>query len=274
MEINKIKEVMNQIGESIIIVENEEITIKDFYEQKIPDRKDKEKENQYEKFCYFVPNLLLRGEKGKKEINGKKYYISNILAENLLVLGIDNEFWSNEKYLFNLVKKSHYKVRWKNPVGKILKQSKEIFENDNKNLDLYLMDANSYFKYFRNNRNRDGYFQCDYRNIKFVGYKTRDLALSIYLDSVLAVDIHLKRVPHKLGFTKLSDLPEAIWVRKSISNSDYKKIAKFYIHLAHQLGITPHRFDRYIWNFASEICKEKNPLCNQCKVKNCPDRLI
>jgi len=49
-------------------------------------------------------------------------------------------------------------------------------------------------------------------------------------------------------------------------------MVKFYLHLAYQLGMTPHSFDGYIWNFTSEICKEKNPSCSYCQVNKFSDR--
>ncbi len=274
MKIKDVKEIVEQIGNSIFIEDDEEITIKDYLQQNLNERNRFRKEESYEKFCYFAPNLLLRAEAGKIETSEGKKYISDILAEKLLSLDIDDKRWENSDFLHSLVKKSHFKIRFSNPSGKILKEAKEIFDDDyNREFNIYLEKANNFFMKYTNQQKVRNYFFCEFKNIYGVGFKTRDLGLSVYLDSVMAIDRHLKRVPHMLGMTQLSDLQIDIWnPDRNISNNDYPKIADFYIRIAYKLNITPYQFDRYFWNFASEICKKDTPNCNFCLIKKCPIR--
>lgn len=91
-------------------------------------------------------------------------------------------------------------------------------------------------------------------NIPGVGWKTADVVLSMYGKPTIGVDTHISRVSVRLGFTKTRRYEEVRLKLMRLYNPDeYYKV--------HLLLILLGR--RY--------CKARNPLCNQCPVKDlCP----
>ncbi len=86
-----------------------------------------------------------------------------------------------------------------------------------------------------------------------VGRKTTNVVLStLYNEPYLAVDTHVDRVAKRLGFAKLND--SVLTVEKKLT----KLISKDRINRTHHQLLL---FGRY-------YCKSKNPLCENCKLKD------
>ena len=86
-----------------------------------------------------------------------------------------------------------------------------------------------------------------------VGRKTTNVVLStLYNEPYLAVDTHVDRVAKRLGFAKLND--NVLTVEKKLT----KLIPKDRINRTHHQLLL---FGRY-------YCKSKNPLCENCKLKD------
>lgn len=86
-----------------------------------------------------------------------------------------------------------------------------------------------------------------------VGRKTTNVVLStLYNEPYLAVDTHVDRVAKRLGFAKLND--SVLTVEKKLT----KLIPKDRINRTHHQLLL---FGRY-------YCKSKNPLCENCKLKD------
>ena len=86
-----------------------------------------------------------------------------------------------------------------------------------------------------------------------VGNKTANVVRAeIFKLPEIAVDTHILRISKRLGFAVEGDDPDSVEkkLRKSFDKKDY-------IKLHHQL----------IW-FGRLYCKAKNPLCDNCKLKN------
>ena len=86
-----------------------------------------------------------------------------------------------------------------------------------------------------------------------VGRKTTNLVLStIYNEPYIAVDTHVTRVSKRLGIAKRND--DVLTIEKKLNKAFPKeKLSR----LHHQLVL----FGRY-------YCKAKNPLCENCKLKD------
>ena len=86
-----------------------------------------------------------------------------------------------------------------------------------------------------------------------VGRKTINVVLStLYNEPYLAVDTHVDRVAKRLGFARLND--NVLTVEKKLT----KLIPKDRINRTHHQLLL---FGRY-------YCKSKNPLCENCKLKD------
>ena len=91
-------------------------------------------------------------------------------------------------------------------------------------------------------------------NIPGVGWKTADVVLSMYGKPTIGVDTHISRVSLRLGFTKTRRYEE---VRRKLMEL-YDPDEYYKVHLL--LILLGRRY-----------CKARNPLCNQCPVKDlCP----
>ena len=86
-----------------------------------------------------------------------------------------------------------------------------------------------------------------------VGRKTTNLVLSeLYNEPYIAVDTHVTRVAKRLGLANIND--DVV----TIENKLYKIVPKSRLNKTHHQLVL---FGRY-------YCKAKNPLCNDCKLKN------
>lgn len=86
-----------------------------------------------------------------------------------------------------------------------------------------------------------------------VGRKTTNLVLSeLYNEPYIAVDTHIMRVTKRLGIASTSDDV------MTIENKLYKIIPRDRLNKTHHQLVL---FGRY-------YCKAKNPLCDECKLKN------
>ena len=86
-----------------------------------------------------------------------------------------------------------------------------------------------------------------------VGRKTTNVVLSnLYDVPCIAVDTHVSRVSKRLGIARGND--DVLTIEKKL-NKKFPKNALSRLH--HQLVL----FGRY-------YCKSKNPLCNNCELKN------
>ena len=86
-----------------------------------------------------------------------------------------------------------------------------------------------------------------------VGRKTTNLVLSeLYNEPYIAVDTHIMRVTKRLGIANIND--DVL----TIENKLYEVIPRNRLNKTHHQLVL---FGRY-------YCKAKNPLCNECKLKN------
>ena len=90
-------------------------------------------------------------------------------------------------------------------------------------------------------------------NLNGVGRKTTNVVLSnLYDEPCIAVDTHVSRVSKRLGIAKKND--DVLTIEKKL-NKKFPKEKLSRLH--HQLVL----FGRY-------YCKAKNPLCENCELKN------
>ena len=278
MEIDITKGIIEQIGESYFYDNEKMIKIVDFVnEQEEINKEQLSQLDSYKNFCRFASCLLIRNQSGTYKEKGINYYKSDDLEEKLNALDINDNKWNDEKFLKRIVKESKINYeRFNESSGEILIQAKEIFnENYNRNFSIYINEANSYFEKFKDKPLPKRYFLDQFIGINGIGYKTRDLGLSTLITNVISIDRHLMRIPYHLKINKTSTISEKKWKEKSPGSKKYYfEFAKFLLDLSHQIGITPYRFDRLLWKFATEVCTKNNPRCENCAVKKCEKRNV
>ena len=213
MEIDSVKEILDEIGVSYFYENGEKIRIIDFVNENEKIQKQAlDKMNSYQKFCRFVSSILIRNQKGTFKEGEKKYYKSDILEDKLLNLNINDKLWKDKEYLEKLVRESRINYgRFKESAGDILFQAKQIFNQEfNQEFSPYIKQAKAFFQQYQNENVPTRYFGDNFITISGVKYKTRDLGLSTLINSVISIDQHLMRIPLLLDIYKLSNIPEEI----------------------------------------------------------------
>ncbi len=109
----------------------------------------------------------------------------------------------------------------------------------------------------------------EFLSIRGVGFKTRDLALSILCDRFVAMDVHVVRVISRTGLLLhgygIADISTDV-----SKESGYMFFHALVLKLARQTGwptstsgYSPGEIDRMIWNFGRAMCGDK-PKCKLC----------
>jgi len=276
MELDDVKKLIEQIGISFFIEDKNKIKVIDYVNEREEfNKKNLAKLDSYEKFCKFVSCLLIRNQSGTYEKDDQTFYKSSDLEGKLIALSRFNEKWDDEDFLEKIVEESkiNYK-RFRESASEILIQVKEIYEEKYKgDFSIYIKEAQTYFDKFKDKPLPKRYLLDQFVGINGIGNKTRDLGLSTLISNVISIDRHLMRIPHLLKISELSIIPEKKWEANSPgSKNNYFEFAKFLLNLSHQINITPYRFDRLFWIFATKVCIKKNPHCENCYVENCEKR--
>lgn len=206
-----------------------------------------------------------------------KIEIFNSFASALLERSIRGESYTKRIRLMNEKWKSYGDITEEN-VKEILKEGGYRFPSAGVEVILKLKKLTEknfvwvdYFKEAEDNY-ENNFPKDKLLNIKYVGYKVRDSALSEFSKFYLANDIHIIRMIKRTGLlingygdtdigTNPSDINEYLFLKRLIvrlsKESGWEKGE----------GYSPGEIDKIFWHFARNICKA-DPLCNQCPIKN------
>jgi len=109
--------------------------------------------------------------------------------------------------------------------------------------------------------------------IKNIGFKVRDLALSSFDPSYAAFDLHVSRVPTRIGllnhgFDLLGD-PGIEMGNNPADQKNYLFLHKLFLKLSDMTNneISPADLDRIFWHFGRTYCSS-NPKCSVCPINN------
>jgi hypothetical protein len=163
--------------------------------------------------------------------------------------------------------------RFPKPGLKVVMDSKQIVTDSSFVWSSYIEEAErSYESDFPNDK---------FLEIKNVGFKTRDLALSELSDRYAAIDLHVVRVISRTGLLVhgFGDLNISTDVR---NGRGYMFFHALVLKLARRTGwpdsgYSPGEIDKMIWRFGVAVCKA-DPVCGSCPVagncltamKSCP----
>lgn len=199
---------------------------------------------------------------GLKNMNDTLIYLDKILPDAECELNYNKDY----QLLIAVMLSSQTTDKRVNEVTKVLfdkyKTLEELSKANIKDLENIIYPLGTYTKKAQNVKNiANSIIDIGYvpNNRKFleslsgVGRKTTNVVLSIlYNEPCIAVDTHVSRISKRLGFAKEKDGVDVI-ERKITKLIPKKKINKAH----HQFVL----FGRY-------YCKAKNPLCDNCDLKN------
>jgi len=203
----------------------------------------------------FLRDLLvraMRGEKGEHVFHELQHTIRKKADLN------------NANYR-KALKKAQY--RWGERTGcEIISAVVKYFANSLKwDWHCYLQEAEGH---------KDSNFLSDeLLNIKHIGLKLRDLALSNFNRHYAAFDVHLARIPMRIGLLNYGyDLlgDNNIEIGNNPSNiKHYLFLHRLFLKFSEMTGKKYQAvdFDRIFWHFGKTICTSK-PQCSHCPIKS------
>jgi endonuclease III len=176
-------------------------------------------------------------------------------------------FTGNVKYIENLprpalisAKLKEFGYRWHPQGGHVITQAKEIF------LNKYMGSWDNYFRLADEKYEED--FPDDYfLKIKNVGFKVRDLALSLFSPKYVAIDSHVVDVLRRTGLICYAYQLGLGMTTDPTKEKDYLILRKLCIHLSKLAGLQPRELDRLFWYYGKHICPARNMKCKHCTVK-------
>jgi hypothetical protein len=109
--------------------------------------------------------------------------------------------------------------------------------------------------------------------IKNIGFKVRDLALSCFEPSYAAFDLHVARVPTRIGllnygFELLGD-PKIEMGNNPTDEKNHLFLHRLFLRLSEltENEISPAELDRIFWHFGRTCCGAR-PRCGECPVND------
>ena len=215
---------------------------------------NKSEENDIKILLIFVHNMLVRAMKGEKGVA-----IYNELQKRIK----SRSDLTDDNYKSALEEASY---RWGSEKGvAVISGIVKYFEET---LD---WDWNQYLSLADENR-KTNFLDDEILKIKNIGYKLRDLALSSFNPHYAAFDLHVSRVPTRLGLLNYGyDLLKDSKLEMGNNPGNVKNylfLHKLFMKLSQ---ITNNKylavdFDRIFWHFGKTICGSK-PKCDICPVK-------
>ncbi len=107
------------------------------------------------------------------------------------------------------------------------------------------------------------YPQDSFLVAKYVGLKTRDLALSTFSNRFVAVDVHIIRTTLRTGL-----IVRGYCDPVQTASDDYLFVRNLVLKLSFETGwpnngYSPGEIDRMLWHFGRSVCKS-TPVCRRC----------
>lgn len=211
-------------------------------------------ENDIKILLIFLRDVLVRamtGEKGQKvfdELSRSIKRKSDLYKDNYI----------------NALKRAKY--RWNAEIGSTV--ISKIVQHFGEQLD---WKWHSYFSAADENW-QTNFIHDELLKIKNIGFKLRDLALSNFNPHYAAFDLHVSRVPTRIGLLnygfELLNESGIEMGNNPADNKNYLFLHRLFIKLSKMTGekFLAVDFDRIFWHFGKTICQSK-PKCSDCPIK-------
>jgi len=206
----------------------------------------------------FLRDLLVRAIKGE---------MGERVAEQLQTTIQHKSDLTIENYR-KVLERAHY--RWGVDTGS------QVIADVVKHFELVLKwDWQSYVRLAEEERGTN--FRSDpLLRIKNISFKLRDLALSKFSPHFAAFDLHVTRVPTRLGWLNLG-FPLLVDPNLEMGNNpgnhrNYLFLHALFVQLSEMTGgkFTPVDIDRVMWHVGKSVCGARSK-CGECPVaKTCP----
>jgi endonuclease III len=196
----------------------------------------------------FLPNLLIRGMRGEA---GSKVHEE-------LKKCIKEEADLRTDVYEQALQKAGY--RWGAKGGEVIEGVVRIF------CDEYGWDWERYFEEAEVEKETN-FLSDKLLEVKYIGFKVRDLALSSFNENYIANDRHLVRVITRLGFLsygfELLGDDNLEMGTDPAKKKNYLFLHRLALHLSALTGgvYSPSDLDRVFWHFGRSLCIARQPQC-------------
>jgi len=103
--------------------------------------------------------------------------------------------------------------------------------------------------------------------VKGVGLKTRDIALSSFTKDYSLVDVHIANVLSRTGLILNAYLYGFKLTTDRANESNYLEMTKLLTKLSKEAEMLPFEFDQTLWFFGKDYCSPMK--CGKCPVRKC-----
>lgn len=236
---------------SVAIVESDGVKkpVKDYVSDQMHEIDENCKLPNSEKFKAYIGKFLyvqIRSGTADRAINylSKNFNTPNELAN------------ANAQSLVDEFRKIGY--RFPNRAYVLIEISKILQEKFNGIID-------DYVAYVDNNYSNDPIL-----NVKGVGFKTRDIALSSFTKKYSLVDVHIIDVLSRTGLVLNAYNYGLKLTTDRSDDKNYLEITKLLNKLSKEAEMMPFEFDQTLWFFGKDYCSPMK--CSECLVRNCITR--
>lgn len=205
--------------------------------------------NNSKKFRVFIGKFLYVQIRSEKADRVMKYLESKYNTPNELAI-------ADPYYLITIFRNLGY--RFPDRARTLIAISKILRDRFNSNID-------DYIKFVDGNYSKDPILQ-----VKGVGYKTRDIALSSFTTEYSLVDVHISNVLSRTGLILRAYLYGFKLTTNRSDVNDYLEITRLLSKLSGEAGMLPFELDQTLWFFGQAYCTPKK--CEKCPVQKCVTR--
>ena len=268
-----VKSLLKQTLDVKVKEDNRTATVGEWVEDNVNVIRNMKKKSDDYQFAHFLCELLRRGGREmKEETKFKESFRLNMVPE-INLMNVRPKVRKSEALIAKLREKA--KGQDIERLLKIVEGSEYAF---GAGVALWVIIGAKYVVYHRYGglknyleeaeRNiEDGFKKDKLFKILFIGNKVRDVALSLFNENYLGVDVRIMGVLFRTGLVCYSYY-FGIQIPKYELPSDYLEIRSLCYKLAEEADITPFRFDRIMWHFGG-FCVSSYKNCKICPVTEC-----
>jgi len=131
--------------------------------------------------------------------------------------------------------------------------------------DKFNSKVDDYIRFAKRNYREDPILE-----VRGVGFKTRDIALSAFTAEYSLVDVHIANVLSRTGLILKAYLYGLKLTTDRSDENNYFEMTKLLSKLSKEANMMPFEFDQTLWFFGKDYCSPMN--CDKCPVKKCVTR--
>jgi hypothetical protein len=250
IEVPRITDMLDKMGKVQAHIEGETRAIKEWRQEYLEELSKNKDATPIQVFNRFVSDLLMRAMSGEIGLRRNDAFKKAFKRYEDVT----------DACVRQVLKSTGY--RFPAPGLEVVRAAKDIVTEKGFSWKFYFKKAE---------RNFEDDFPEDkfLKKIKYVSFKTRDLALSAFSNRFVAIDVHIARITLRTGLF-VSGYGDPDISTDYRGTKGYLFLHKLLLKLSKETGwpgkgYSPGEIDRTFWHFGRTVC-ESNPKCSICPV--------